>query len=60
MKRFRDLLGGELLNVSDIDDANTGQELYDIIEKHIAHVEGMALDTISGIERFRRSLNLDT
>lgn len=58
MLKYRDFYGGDLLNVSDIKNAKTKQELAEIIEKHRTHMEDMLCDAHSHLDHFKTRIGL--
>lgn len=58
MKTYRDLYGGDLLDSSEIDSANTKEELERIIENHRNHMESMLGDANSHLDRFKKRIGL--
>ncbi len=58
MKNWHDFYGGDLLGVSEIDKCETKEELREILDKHIRHMEMMLCDAISNAENFRKDIGL--
>tara|TARA_B110000211_G_scaffold212859_1_gene252843 strand:- start:387 stop:599 length:213 start_codon:yes stop_codon:yes gene_type:complete len=58
MTDYRDLIGGSLLDSSDIEICETKEELAEIIDKHNDHLEGVLNDTQSALSRFKIKLGL--
>ena len=59
MIAFRDFYGGDLLMVEEVENAETEQQLAEIIENHRNHIEDMANDAIRHLDRFKSQLGLD-
>ncbi len=58
MLKYRDFYGGELLNISDIEQATTKKELNDIIESHRQHMELMLTDADGHLDNLKRRVDL--
>lgn len=58
MKKYRDLYGGDLLDIDEIDNCKTRKELSEIIEKHRAHLEMCACDASSDLDRLKKRIGL--
>ena len=58
MLEYTDLLGGKLLDVQEIKDATTKEDLAIIIDKHHDFINDMAKDTQSSLARYKTSLGL--
>jgi hypothetical protein len=58
MLAFRDLFGSDLLNVSDVPNAKTQEELTKIVNRHESHIEDMANDALRGVSEFRKKLDI--
>ncbi len=58
MKQYRDMLGADLLDVSEVDNAKTKKQLAAIIDNHSNHLEMILTDAQSSLERFRKKLGL--
>lgn len=58
MLEYRDFYGGDLLNVDDVFNAETEDELKTIIDKHEDHIQQMERDAISHLNHFRKDLGL--
>lgn len=59
MTKYRDFFGGDLLNVSDVKNAKTKEELSEIINKHNTHLEMMVCDAQCSLDRFKKKLGLN-
>lgn len=59
MKKYRDFYGGDLLDISEIDNALTKNELEIIIENHRSHIEAMMCDAHSHLDNFKHRVGLD-
>lgn len=57
MKEYTDFFGGQLINHSEIDKAETEIELERIIDKHHDYISDMANDAQNSLDRWRRTLN---
>jgi hypothetical protein len=60
MKSWKDLYGGDIMYTDEIDAADSKRELNDIINKYSHHLEDMACDAQSHLERFRKRLRLSS
>ncbi len=58
MIEYRDLFGGSLINVEEVDKCSTKEELAELIDAHETFIEGMATDAQSALQRFKRNLGL--
>jgi len=59
MANYRDFYDGDLLEVSEIENATTKEELAKIIENHRNYMEAMLSDANSHLDNFKRKLGLD-
>lgn len=59
MIAYRDLFGGDLLNVSDIDSAKSKEELAIIIDKHYDFLSDQCNDAQHSLSRFKNELGLN-
>lgn len=55
---YEDLIGGQLLEVNDVEICETKEELALIIDNHNDHLEGMLNDAQSALMRFKQKLKL--
>jgi len=58
MINYRDMFGGDLLEVANVKDAATKEELAAIIDSHNDHMELMLNDAQSSLNRFKRRIGL--
>lgn len=58
MMKFKDFWGGDLINVSDVEIANSKQELAKIIERHQRFLETAANDAECHLNDFKIKLGL--
>lgn len=58
MKEYRDFFGGNLISSEKIDSCKTKKELADIIDEHDSHIEAMATDAQSSLNRFKQKIGL--
>lgn len=58
MIQYVDFYGGDLLGSDKIEKARTKRELAKIIHEHSAHMENMALDAESHLEKFKKEIEL--
>lgn len=59
MLKFKDLYGGELLDIDKVKQTKTKKELYEIIESHRNHMEMMQNDSDRHLDRFQQKLGLN-
>lgn len=59
MKKYRDLYGGYLLDIDDIDNCKTRKQLSELIEKHRTHLEMCACDASSDLDRLKKRIGLE-
>lgn len=57
MIEFSDLLGSKL-SPKEIEECQSKEDLAKLLDSHCDHIEGMANDTISGVDKFRERLGL--
>lgn len=58
MKKYRDFYGGDFLDASEIDKAESKKDLAIIVEKHRDHMESMLADANSHLDDFKRRVGL--
>lgn len=58
MIAYRDFFGGDLINVSEVDNAQTKEELKQIIWRHHSHMEDMLSDAKSHLNHFQNKLGI--
>ena len=59
MKKYRGLFGEELLRINDIDDAETTEELKEILDDQIGHIQNIECGMQSHLSNFRKELYID-
>jgi hypothetical protein len=57
---YRDFYGGDLLDVLDVGDCTTKEELAGIIEKHRSFMESMLADAHSHLDNFKKEIGLSS
>lgn len=58
MIEYRDLLGQPLIGSERVKDAETKEELAEIIDEHEEHLEGVVNDTQSALRSFKTKIGL--
>jgi hypothetical protein len=58
MIKYRDFYGGDLLDVSEVENAKSKKELEQIIERHRSHMEMMLSDANSHLDSFKKKVSL--
>jgi hypothetical protein len=58
MLKYRDFYGGNLLEVGEIENATTKEELEKIIENHRSHMEAMLSDANGHLDNLKRKCKL--
>jgi len=53
MREFRDFYGGDLLNIDDLDGAQSIEELKVILNNHEKHIDMMLRDACSPLDSFK-------
>ena len=59
MKQFSDFYGCNLLELSEVDKANTKEDLLQIIETHRSHMESMLCDANAHLDDFIKKIGLN-
>ena len=58
MIAFRDFHGGDLLDIAEVEQATSKEELAEIIDKHYSFLENVHTDALSHLEKFRKKIGL--
>lgn len=58
MKAFKDFYGGDLLDISQVDETKSKSGLSDIIDSHACFLESQLTDALSHLDRFKRKIGL--
>ena len=58
MIAFRDFHGGDLLDIAEVEQATSKEELSDIIDRHSSFLENVHTDALGHLERFRKKIGL--